>query len=318
MKKKVLIFGGGTGVSYVLRSLKDFPIDITSVITVSDNGASTGKLRKEFLMPAMGDIRKVMTNLSDINKQIKDVMEYRYDTYTDLDGHPVGNLLMVAAYNMTGSLKKSIEILRDLLNIKHKVLPLSEDYLTLTGQTVDGDIIHGEEKIGHEKRKFKKLYYDKKITIDSDLIEEIGKADLIVFSIGSLYTSILPNLLSKDIIKAIDKSKAKLLYTCNAVGQLYETEDYTVSDHVKVLNKYLGKRKLDAVLAANTKLPDDIVTKYLKSEKKKLVKIDKAKIKEEKCELIERDLLIIEEESNYIRHDSLKLATEIFYYLMRK
>ena len=316
MKKRVLIFGGGTGVSTLIKDLKDFPVSITAVITVSDNGKSTGKLRKEFFMPAMGDIRKVIINLSSMSSSIKNTMDYRFDTYTDLDGHPVGNLLMVAAYNLTGSLKKSIKIMEDLLNVKHKVLPLSEDYLTLKALTIDGDIIQGEEKVGKEKRKFKKIYYDKKINVDSEVLEEIGKADLIIFSVGSLYTSIVPTLLSKDITRAIDKSKAKLLYTCNAVGQPYETEDYTVSDHIKVINKYLGKRKLDSVMAANTKLPEEVLNKYLETEKKELVKIDKDKIKKEKCELIERDLLKVEK--GYIRHDSLKLGTEIFYYLMRK
>lgn len=315
--KKVLIFGGGTGTSSLLKGLKDFPVDITSVITVSDNGSSTGKLRKEFFMPAMGDIRKVLTSLSSSSKNVKDIMEYRFDTYTDLDGHPLGNLLLVAAYKKTGSLKKSIKVVRELLNIKHKVLPLSESYLTLKAKTIDGDIVIGEEAIGHEKRKIKKLYYDKKMTIDSEIITEIEKADLIIFSVGSLYTSILPNLLSKDIIHAIDKAKAKLLYTCNAVGQAYETEDYTVSDHIKVINSYLGKRKLDSVLAANTSFSKEVLDKY-KMESKKLVKIDKDKIKEQNCELIERDILILEKKNNYIRHDSLKLATEIFYYLMRR
>ena len=311
---KVLIFGGGTGVSSLLKGLKDFPIDITSVITVSDNGSSTGKLRKEFFMPAMGDIRKVLNSLSCMNKNVKDVMEYRFDTYTDLDGHPVGNLVMAASYNKTGSLKKSIKIMSELLNVKHKVLPFSEDYLTLKAKTIDGDIIKGEEEIGKEKRKFKKLYYDKKINVDPEVLTEIGKADLIIFSVGSLYTSILPNLLSKDIIHAIDKSKARLLYTCNAVGQTCETENYTVSDHIKEINKYLGKRKLDACLVANTTLPSDIIKRY-KEESKKLVKIDRDKIKDEGCKLIERDLLIID--NKYIRHDPLKTATEIFYYLMR-
>lgn len=313
--KKVLIFGGGTGISFLLRGLKDFPISITSVITVSDNGSSTGKLRKEFGMPAMGDIRKVLTNLSNMDKSVKDLMENRFNTYTDLDGHPIGNLLLVSTYNMTGSLKKSIEVLCGLLNVKHKVLPLSEDNVTLKAKTIDGDIIYGEEAIGHKEKPIKKLFYDKDIHIDKEVLEEIKDADLIIFSIGSLYTSILPNLLSKDIIKAIDSSKARLLYTCNAVCQTFETDDFKVSDHVKEINKYLGKRKLDCVLACNSNLPKDILDKYLNEEMKKLVEIDKEEIERENCKLIEKDLLVIED--NYIRHDSLKLATEIFYYLMR-
>ena len=316
MNKKILVFGGGTGLSHLLRDLKRFPVDITAVITVSDNGSSTGKLREEFLMPAVGDIRQVISNISNVNPEVKKLLEYRFDTYTDLDGHPVGNLLLAALYNITGSLKESIKILGGLLDINHKVLPLSEDYLTLTGETVDGDIVRGEEKIGHEKRRFKKLYYDKKISVDPEIIKEIEDTDLIIFSIGSLYTSIIPNLLSKDIIKAFDKTKTKLLYTCNAVGQIYETENYTVSDHIKVINSYLGKHKLDSVLVADTELPEEIVNKYITSECKNLVAIDKEKVKKENCELIVRDMLTVE--NNYIRHDTLKLATEIFYYLMRK
>lgn len=316
MNKKLVVFGGGTGISYLLRGLKKFPVDITAVITVSDNGVSTGKLREEFLMPAMGDIRNVIINLSNKDDKIKQLLQYRFDTYTDLDGHPLGNLMLVALYNLTGSLKESIKIINDFLDIPHKVLPLSEDNLTLMAETIDGEIIKGESEIGHEKRKFKKLFYNEKPHIDQEIITEIKTADLIILSIGSLYTSIIPHLLSKDIIKAIDSSKAKILYTCNAVDQMFETENYTVADHVKTLNKYLGKRKIEAVIAANSKLPKDITNKYISSENKKIVKIDKEELKKENCRLIEKDLLIIED--NYIRHEEIKFATAIFNYLMEE
>lgn len=314
MNKKVVVFGGGTGISFLLRGLKKFPVDITAVITVSDDGASTGKLREEFLMPAMGDIRNVLINLSDEDEKIKDLLRYRFDTYTDLDGHPIGNLMLVAMYNLTGSLKESIKTMRDFLKVTHKVLPLSEDNLTLMAETTEGDIIKGESEIGHDKRKFKKLFYNEEIHIDKEIIKEVQEADLIILSIGSLYTSIIPHLLSKDIIEAIDNSKARILYTCNAVEQSFETEGYTVSDYIKTLNSYLGKRKIDAVIAANSKLPKEIIDKYISSENKKLVKIDKQEIEKENCKLIEKDLLTIED--NYIRHDEMKFATAIFNYLM--
>ena len=315
MRKKVVVFGGGTGISCLLRGLKNFPVDITAIITVSDNGSSTGKLREEFLMPAMGDIRNVIVNLSDADDKIKELLQYRFDTYTDLNGHPIGNLILVGMYNMTGSLKESIKVLSDFLNVRHKVLPLSEDYLTLMGETENGEIIRGETEIGHDPRTLTRLFYDEEPTIDKEVIDEIVSADLIIFSIGSLFTSIIPNLLSKDIISAIDKSKAKILYTCNAVGQMCETEDYTACDHVTAINKYLGKRKIDAVIVANSQIPDDIVKKYISAESKKLVKYDEKSLKEINCELIVGDLLTID--NNYIRHDDLKLATCIFNYLMR-
>lgn len=315
MNKKVVVFGGGTGISFLLRGLKKFPVDITAVISVSDDGRSTGKLREEFLMPAMGDVRKVLTNLSDSDDKIKELLEYRFDTYSDLDGHPVGNLMMVAMYNITGSLKKSIKVLSDFLGIEHKVLPLSEDYLTLACETVDGDIILGEADIHNDTRKFKRLFYRENVNVDPEVISSILEADLIIFSVGSLFTSIIPHLLAKDVVSAIDKSNARILYTCNAVSQPPETTNYTVGDHILKINSYLGERKIDAVIAANSSLPQDIVDKYISEENKKTLTIDKDYIDSLGCELIESDLLIIED--NYIRHDSLKLSTCIFNYLMR-
>lgn len=315
MNKKIVVFGGGTGISFLVRGLKKFPVDLTCVISVSDNGSSTGKLREEFFMPAMGDVRNVIVNLSDANDKIKELLQYRFDTYTDLDGHPVGNLIMVAMYNITGSLKESIKVLGGFLNVRHKILPLSEDYLTLMAETDNGEIIYGESEIGHDRRKIKQLFYDEDPNVDKEVLEEINSSDLIIFSIGSLYTSIIPHLLSSEVVKAIDKSKAKILYTCNAVGQVFETEGYTVSDHVKMINKYLGKRKVDAVIAADSNLPNEVLDKYISVENKSLVKVDKNKLDEMGCELILEDLLVIED--NYIRHDDLKFATCIFNYLMR-
>ena len=124
MYKKVVVFGGGTGISYLLRGLKDFPMDITAVITVSDNGRSTGKLRQEFHTPAVGDIRNVITNLSQIDEPIKKMMAYRFHTSSDLDGHAVGNLILTAMLDITGSLKESIKHLSKLLDVKRKTAPL--------------------------------------------------------------------------------------------------------------------------------------------------------------------------------------------------
>lgn len=315
MNKKVVVFGGGTGIGFLLSGLKYFPVDITAIITVADDGSSTGKLREEFLMPAMGDIRNVIVNLSDANDKIKDLLQYRFDTYTDLDGHPIGNLILVAMYNMTGSLKESIKVLSDFLNVRHKILPLSEDYLTLMAETENGEIIRGESEIGHDPRTLKRLYYDEEPVVDKEVIDEIKSADLIIFSMGSLYTSILPHLISKDVVNAIDESKAKIMYTCNAVSQAYETENYTVCNHVETLNKYLNKRKVDVVIVADSKISSEILDKYISSENKNLVKCDTETLKKIDCEVIKEDLLVIED--NYIRHNNIKLAGVIFNYLMR-
>ena len=160
MYKKVVVFGGGTGISYLLRGLKDFPVDITAVITVSDNGTSTGKLRKEFNIPAVGDIRKVITALSEIDEPIKEMMEYRFHTSSDLDGHAMGNLILTSMLDITGSLKEAIASLSKLFDVKHTVLPISEDSsLTLMGLDKAGNVIEGEEQITKSDQRIEKIYY---------------------------------------------------------------------------------------------------------------------------------------------------------------
>lgn len=315
MKKKIVVFGGGTGLSSLLTGLKDFPVEITAVITVSDNGRSTGKLREEFSTPAVGDIRKVLTNLSDLPEEIKSIMEYRFETYSDLDGHPLGNLVLTAMLNKTKNLKKSIEYLSKLLDVKHKVLPLSEDYLTLMGETYDGKIIEGEANLTKAHTKYKKIFYKEIPHVEKDVLTAVKEADLIILSMGSLYTSILPHLLCKQIIEAINNSKAKVMYLCNAMTQPGETDNFGVSDHIDILEKYLGTNSIDVVVASNTKLDSKILEKYETEEQKDPVVIDYENLKNRKLEIIESDLLTTKD--NTIRHNSLKLSSIIFSYLMR-
>ena len=315
MKKKVVIFGGGTGLSGLLTGLKDFPVDITAVITVSDNGRSTGKLREEFYTPAVGDIRKVLTNLSELPDEIKNVMEYRFETYSDLDGHPLGNLVLTAMLNKTKSLKTSIEYLGKLLDVKHKVLPLSEDYLTLMGETEDGIIIEGEANLTTAQQKYKRIFYKETPHVEKEVLSALEQADLIILSMGSLYTSILPHLLCKEVVHSIIKSSAKVMYLCNAMTQPGETDNFGVSDHIDTLEKYLGKNSINVVIASNTVLDNSILAKYQTEEQKDPVIIDYDKLKNRNLELIEADLLTII--NNTIRHNSLKLSSIIFSYLMR-
>ena len=239
MYKKVVVMGGGTGISYLLKGLKDFPVDITAVITVSDNGRSTGKLRKEFHTPAVGDIRKVITSLSGIDEPIKKMMSYRFNTFSDLDGHAVGNLILTSMLDITGSLKDSIASLSKLLDVRHTVLPISEDSnLTLMGKDLDGNIIEGEEEITMARRQFEKIYYKEEPKVLPEVLTALKEADLIIFSMGSLYTSVLPNVMCKEVKAVLKEAKAPIMYLCNVVTQPGETDDFTVSDHVKLLNRY--------------------------------------------------------------------------------
>lgn len=315
MKKKIVALGGGTGMSSLLRGLKDFPADITAVITVSDNGSSTGKLRQEFSIPAIGDIRKVLTNLSSLPDEVKEIMEYRFHTYSDLNGHPIGNLILTALLNKTGNLKKSIEYLSTLLDVKQKVLPLSEDSLTLMGETTDGTIIEGEANVTEAGKKIKRVFYKQEPNVLPEVIDAIKEADLVIISMGSLYTSIMPHLICKEVVQAVRHTKGKVMYLCNAMTQPGETDTFTVSDHLETLEKYLGKHTIDVVVASNTKINPDVLHKYQTTEEKDPVVIDYEQIDDMGIELIEGDLLTTEDGT--IRHDSMKLSSLIFAYLFK-
>ena len=317
MHKKVVVMGGGTGISYLLRGLKDFPIDITAVITVSDNGRSTGKLREEFHIPAVGDIRKVITNLSGTDKPIKDMMSYRFKTSSDLDGHAVGNLILTSMLDITGSLKDSITYLSKLLDVRHTVLPISEESdLTLMGLTTEGDLIEGEEQITEAKTSFEKIFYKNEPKVLPEVIKAILDADLIIFSMGSLYTSVLPNIICKEVKAALNDAKAPIMYLSNLFTQPGETDNFTVGDHIKLLNKYLDEKKVDVVIASSTKISDKMAKKYETEEQKDPVKIDYEELDSIGVELIEDDLVIIDTDKT-LKHNSLKLSSLIFSYLMR-
>ena len=315
MHKKVVVFGGGTGISYLLRGLKDFPVDITAIITVADNGRSTGRLRNEFNIPAVGDIRQVITNLSGVKPEIKELMNYRFSTYSDFDGHSLGNLILVGMMNITGNLKDSIACLSELLDVRHKVYPISEDRLTLMAETVDGKIIEGEEEITENRDVKKRIFYKEEPNITKEAIEAVKEADLIIFSMGSIYTSILPTIIGKEMRKAIKNSKAKLMYICNAMTQPGETDNFGVSDHIRVLNSYLDKRKVDVVIATNTEIDQEMIDKYRRKEEKSKVIIDYDKLADLDVEVIESDLLVLD--NGTLKHDSLLLSTIVFSYLMR-
>ncbi len=315
MHKKVVIFGGGTGLSSLLNELKEFPIDITAVITVSDNGSSTGKLREEFNIPAVGDIRKVITSLSDIDPNIKKMLEYRFKTTSDLNGHALGNLILTAMLDITGSLEKSIKYLTTLLDVRHKVLPISEDKnLTLMAKTKEGNIIEGEEQITLSTETVEKIFYKKEPNVTKEVITSIKEADLIILSMGSLYTSLLPNIICKKVKETIKKSSSKIMYICNAVTQPGETDNFKVGDHIDLINKYLEYRKIDVVIASNSNIDEETAKIYETKEQKSPVIIDHSRLNNIGVELIEKDL--INTEQNIIRHDGMKLAATIMSYLM--
>lgn len=314
MKKKVVVLGGGTGLSYLLNGLKQYPLDITAIVSVCDDGSSTGILREEFNIPAVGDIRKVLVALSETEPLVEKLFNYRFKTTSDLNGHTVGNLLLTAVQEITGNLSDGIEALSKILNLKGKVVPLTEDNVTLIGEMSDGAIVEGEHNITIDKRQIKRVFYKEEPTPTKEAIKAIKEADLIILSMGSLFTSIIPNLICDDIVDALFESKAKIMYTCNIVTQPGETDGFSVTDHVNMLNKYLKKRKVDVVIANKGYIDTALADKYKTLEQKDAVKYDYKNFKNYDMQVIGDDLVTIS--NNMIRHNSLKLGFHIFFYVM--
>lgn len=269
MKKKVVVFGGGNGLSTLLSGLKEFPVDITAIVSVSDDGKSTGRLREEFNIPAMGDVRRVLISLSEVEPIVEKLMNYRFQTTSDLDGHTVGNLMLTALTNITGNMSDSIEVLGNVFNLKGKVLPLTEDNVVLMAHMKDGKTIEGEHIITDYPSQIQDLFYKEEPVIPTQVLEEIRQADMIILSMGSLFTSVICNLISKDVIQAIDESHAKILYVCNIMTQPGETDDFTVSDHVETLNRYLGKNKITDVIVNTGEITPEVIEKYAVEEQKR-------------------------------------------------
>jgi len=312
--KKIVIFGGGSGLSQLLKGLKLFPIDVTAVVSVSDNGRSTGRLRKDYNIPAVGDISKVLLSMSDCDTEIRDLMNYRFTKSKSLGNHSIKNLLLTALLDLKGDFASSLPVLVKLLDIKGNVLPLTEDNVDLVGITDDGKKLVGEEQITKTNKKINRIEYSDKININPKVMEAVKKADLIIFSSGSLITSIIPHLLSEELNNAIKMSKAKTMYICNLFTQPGETDDFKVSDHIKLLESYLGENSLDIVVANSSKMNSNLLKKYENEEQKDQVLLDLTELKNMNVKVIADKLYKIED--NYYRHDALKTTYVIFSYLM--
>ncbi|MBP3351731.1 MAG: YvcK family protein [Lachnospiraceae bacterium] len=314
MKRKVVVLGGGTGSSTLLRGLKEFPLDITAIVSVCDDGRSTGVLREEFNIPAVGDIRRVLVALSETEPLVMELFNYRFHTTSELDGHTVGNLLLTASSEITGNLSDGIEALSKVFNLKGKVVPLTEDNVVLMGEMADGTIIEGEHNITENTDAVKRVFYKEEPVPTREAIKALEEADLILLSMGSLFTSIIPNLICEEIVEAIDRSAGKIMYVCNMVTQPGETEDFKVSDHIRLINQYLGKRKVDVVIANDGIIDEEMAKRYESLEQKDPVELDREETEMLVERLISDDYVTVK--NNLLRHNVLKLGMHIFGYLL--
>ena len=316
MKRKVVVLGGGTGSSTLLRGLKEFPIDLTAIVSVCDDGNSTGILREEFSIPAVGDIRRVLVALSETEPLVMELFNYRFKTTSDLDGHTVGNLLLTASSEITGNLSDGIEALSKVFNLKGKVVPLTEENVVLMGEMEDGSIIEGEHHITQNHQGIKRVFYKEKPQPTKEAVKALEEADLIVLSMGSLFTSIIPNLICDEILNAIDKSTGKIMYVCNMVTQPGETEGFKVSDHVRLLNQYLGERKIDVVIANDGQIDEAMAKRYESLEQKDPVELDREETEALVETVLSDDYVIVR--NNLLRHNVMKLGMHIFGYLLER
>lgn len=309
----IVAIGGGTGLSMLLKGIKRFTNNITAVVTVGDDGGSSGRLREELGILPPGDIRNCLAALADDEDLVTQLFQYRFQNGEGLEGHSFGNLFLTALCSITGDMFTAIKESANVLSIRGVVLPATLDDMKLVAKFEDGRVIHGESNIPEAGGVIKQLYTEPQHCSPlPDVITAINSADLIILGPGSLYTSVIPNLLIDEIAEAIGNSKAKRIYVCNIMTQPGETDNFNVSDHVKALIKHAGGKKIiDAVLVNNV-LPDVISEGYAKAGSFP-VDIDTEKLAGLNIELV-TSKLIQENKSGLVRHSSNRVARAIYYW----
>ena len=313
-KVKVVTIGGGTGLSVLLRGLKKYPLDITAIVTVADDGGSSGKIRSDMNIPSPGDIRNVIAALSDVEPYLEKMFQYRFDS-GEVKGHPVGNLMIAAMTDIHGDFSTAVKVMSRILNVRGTVLPTTNDIATLNAVLSTGEIIRGESSITEAGGVIDHVYITpSRVKPNEDVLRAIEQADYIIMGPGSLYTSIIPNLVISKVSEKIRESNAKKIYVCNVMTQHGETDNYSVSDHVVAINKHVEENIFDLVIANSREFDDSILSKYHK-EKQDPVKIDQEKIKELGIKLIKNnDVGIVD--NNTIRHNADKVSELIYDYII--
>jgi len=310
---KVVAIGGGTGLSSLLRGIKNLVpykiTDLSAIVTVSDNGGSSGKLREEMGIPAPGDIRNCIVALSEDEDILTKVFQYRFKQGEGLKGHSFGNLFLTVLTKITGSFVEAIETTSDILKIKGRIIPSTEKEVDLVAKFTDGKIIKGETQITQYGKKLVAKIEDiwlepKNPRAPEEALEKLREADLIILGPGSLFTSVIPNLLIPDILQAVINSPAKKLYISNVMTQYGETDDFKVSDHINAIHQVAGVNFIDMVIA-NKKLPSKKILEKYKKENAEPVILDEENLRKIKVEIFADELL---DEDKFARHNPYKLT----------
>lgn len=302
---KVVVVGGGTGLSMLLHGLKEYTSNITAIVTVADDGGSSGRLRQDFDVLPPGDIRNCLVALADAEPLMAKLFQFRFGEGTELKGHNFGNLFITAMTKVTGNFDAAIKESSKVLVIRGRVVPSTLDNVTLVAQHQDGTESIGESQIPKALKPVKRISLrpgGSKPTHEA--IEAIRRADAIVLGPGSLYTSIMPNLLVDKIYQEIIASKAVKAYVCNVMTQKGETDGYKASDHLRAIIEHTAPGIVDYCIVNTARIPEGMLQRY-KEEGANCVIADSENLKKLKCKAIEAHIVTIKD---YVRHDAEKLA----------
>ena len=297
----IVTIGGGTGLSNLLTGLKYWTNNLTAIVTVSDDGGSSGKLRNDLGIPPPGDARNCLTALSP-DTFTKHLFQHQFDQGTSLSGHRLGNLILAAIQQNTGDFEKSLDIAAELLGSTGSVLPVSNrNDIVLMGRTLSGDILTGESMVGHSSEKLRDVWIEPDSAEASvSVLAAIEDADLLIFGPGSLYTSVIPNFLFRGMGATIAKSKAPKLFVCNVATEIYETDGLSADDHVRIFQTITGVGSTHVIFNSNCKdIPEKVGQQCIYPE---------TYMDESSVTILLKDVI---DEENRVMHDANKLAREI-------
>ncbi|WP_283148963.1 gluconeogenesis factor YvcK family protein [Silvimonas soli] len=310
---KVAALGGGTGLSSLLRGLKHFPVDISAIVTVADDGGSSGILHRELKVPPPGDIRNVLVALSGAEGLFRDLLQFRFSSdegHHYLDGHSMGNLLLTAMFSLTdGNFVKAVENMGKVLNIKGRVYPACPTAAILHAELEDGRLVTGESQLAFQGSRIRRVFFDHDTHAEPQAVHAIEQADLIVLGPGSLFTSVLPNLLLPEIADAVNRNEhADKVYICNLMTEHGETDGMTASQHIQAILDH-GISKVSKVIVNDEAIPEDALQRYAEEEAQP-VDNDFAKLADMGIEVIPSRIADLRDGT--VRHDPIKLAAAVY------
>ncbi|UVI33520.1 gluconeogenesis factor YvcK family protein [Paenibacillus spongiae] len=308
-RPRIVVIGGGTGLSVMLRGLKEKPLDITAIVTVADDGGSSGILRNELQMPPPGDIRNVLIALADVEPLLSEMLQYRFNNGTGLAGHSLGNLMLAAMTDIAGDFVTGIRELSRVLAVRGRVLPAAGQSIVLHAEMADGTFVTGESLIPKAGQAIKRVFIEpEQVEPLQEAVEAIREADAILIGPGSLYTSIMPNLLVPKLAESIVESDAVKLFICNVMTQPGETDNYTVGDHLQAVYEHIGHHLFDYVIVNDGEIPPQVQEKYAEKGAK-AVHLDLDEVTRRGYKVIADRLVLFR---TYLRHDAARLSHHIY------